>query len=123
MFLKKSQCVVFDLRILDYVSLVIVSLVLPVLTNVITVTVETLVGTEMGIVFLSHLLRRFECSLQMVVGYLRLTCVLVDVRVHTESTPGITSDEEVPEPGLPVNLVLEPDLEIPPLYFRFVFHI
>ena len=58
----------------------------------------------------------------MVVGYLRLSSMLVDVTVDTERTPGIPSDEEVPEPGLPLQLVLKPDLEILPLYFRFLFH-
>ena len=88
----------------------------------ITITKETLVGTEMRVVFLSHLLCGFHRRFQMVVGYLRLTCVLVDVGVHTKSTPGITSDEEVPEPGLPLHLVLEPDPEVSPLYSRFLFH-
>ena len=115
------QCVVFDLHIGNYL-LVILGLVLPVLTDVVTVTEETFVNTEMSVVFLPHLLGGLLCRLKMIVGYLGLTGVLVDVGVDTESTPCITSDEEVPEPGLPVNLVLEPDLEILPLYFRFLFH-
>ena len=115
------QRVVFDLHIGNYL-LVIFSLVLPVLTNVITVTEETLIDTEMSVVSLTHLVGSLLCRFQMVVGYLRLTGVLVDVTVDTERTPGIAGDEEVPEPSLPVDLVLEPDLKILPLYFRFLFH-
>jgi hypothetical protein len=59
----------------------------------------------------------------MIVGYLWLTCVLVNVRVDTEPTPGIPGDEEVPEPGLPLELVFNPDFKILPLYFWFLFHI
>ena len=115
------QGVVFNLHIGNYLP-VILCLVLSVFTDVVSVTEQTLVDTEVGVVLLSHLFSGLLCRLQVIVGNLGLTGVLVDVGVDAESTPGITSDEEVPEPGLPFNLVLEPDLEILPLYFRFLFH-
>jgi hypothetical protein len=59
----------------------------------------------------------------MIVSYLWLTSMLVDVRVDTEPSPSITCDEEVPEPGLPLQLVFNPDFKILPLYFWFLFHI
>ena len=119
---------VFNFYILNNVFLVIICLVVPVLSNMITITEETLVCTEMYIstilltLLLTHRLRRFQCGLLVVVGLLRFTGVLVDVRVDTERTPGITRDEEVPEPGLPLELVFNPDPKVPELYFRFLFH-
>ena len=71
------QCVVFNFHFLDNVFLVIVSLVVPVLTHMVTITEETLVCTEMYIstillaLLLTHRVCRFQCRLKMVVGYLR----------------------------------------------------
>ena len=125
--LLKFQGVVLDGNSLDLLH-IIFSLVLSVLSNVVTITEETLVCTEMYISTIlltlldTHRLRRFQCGLLVVVGLLRFTCVLVDVRVDTERTPGIAGDEEVPEPSLPLELVFNPDPEVSELYFRFLFH-
>ena len=94
----------------------------------VTITEEALVCTEMYIgtilltLLLTHRVRRLQCGFQMIIGYLRLTGVLVDVRFNMKCTPGITRDEEVPEPGLPLHLVFEPDPKVSPLYSWFVFH-
>ena len=76
----------------------------------------------MCVVFLTHLVCRFLCRFQMIVGYLWLTSMLIDVRIDTEPTPSVSCNEEIPEPGLPFQLIFNPDFEIFPLYFWFLFH-
>jgi hypothetical protein len=49
--------------------------------------------------------------------------MLIYMRIDTERAPRITGNKEVSEPGLSAELILDPDFEILPLYFRFVFHI
>ena len=94
MGLFKNQCLVLHLNISNDRP-VIFCLVVPVLTNVITVTEETFIDTEMCVVFLSHLVCGLLCRFQMVVGYLRLTGVLVDVTVDTEIHCKSTTNQRV----------------------------
>lgn len=59
----------------------------------------------------------------MVICLFGLSSMLIDMRVYTECTPGIPGYEKIPEPGLSLDLILEPNLEILPLYSWFIFHI
>lgn len=108
-------------HISDYVP-VIISLVISVLSYVITITKKTFINTEMSIVFFSHLVCRLLCGFKMIISHFWFSGMLVNVRIYTQSTPGIASDEEIPEPGFPLKLILNPDLEVLPFYFWFVFH-
>ena len=58
----------------------------------------------------------------MVICLFGLSSMLIDMRVDTECTPSIPGYEKIPEPGLPLDLILEPNLEILPLYSWFIFH-
>ena len=58
----------------------------------------------------------------MVICLFGLSSMLIDMRVDTECTPSIPGYEKIPEPGLPLDLILEPNLEILPLYLWFLFH-
>ena len=58
----------------------------------------------------------------MIICLFGLSSMLIDMRVDTECTPSIPGYEKIPEPGLPFDLILEPNLEILPLYSWFIFH-
>ena len=85
-------------------------------------TKQALVIAEMSVMLLTHSVRGFLRGLPGVVHDLGFACMLVDMRIDTESAPSIPRNEEVPEPHFSPHLIRKPHLEITPLDSWFVFH-
>lgn len=95
---------------------VVVGLIVPVFADMVSVTKQAFVITEMSIILGAHFISALTGGLDRIVHHLGLSGMLVDMRVYTERTPCVPRHEEVPEERLAAELVSYPYLEVAPFY-------